>query len=210
MDELRDIQNIEILPYMWADHNPLQIIWKDQICKRNGWTLNPQILKEKEYIQKIREKLGVFFKFNKKQDTLLKTLWDTMKAYLRGVSIAYLANKNKEKWKKQNILIKIIKSLEDRLTKTTGDEQIRNYLAQCKHEINILDQEELVKKLQYIKQNHFEYANKPGRWLAYKLKKENQKRNIDQLEYNNGVLETDLKKKKTIIREYFEIYIIKT
>uniref|UniRef100_A0A2D4PRZ8 Uncharacterized protein n=1 Tax=Micrurus surinamensis TaxID=129470 RepID=A0A2D4PRZ8_MICSU len=85
-----------------------------------------------------------------------------------------------------------------------GDGHIRDELALRKHEMNIVDQEELTKKLQYIKQNHFEHANKPGRWLAYKLKKRIPKRTIYQLLDKNGQIEADLEKKKEIVREYFE------
>uniref|UniRef100_A0A2D4HTG3 Uncharacterized protein n=1 Tax=Micrurus lemniscatus lemniscatus TaxID=129467 RepID=A0A2D4HTG3_MICLE len=98
-----------------------------------------------------------------------------MKAYLRGITIACTANRNKEKWKKQNLLIKKLKELEDRSMKAPGDKQTKNDFILLKHELNILEQEDLIKTMLYTKQNYFEHANKPGRWLAYKLKKENKK-----------------------------------
>uniref|UniRef100_A0A2D4PQA1 Endonuclease/exonuclease/phosphatase domain-containing protein n=1 Tax=Micrurus surinamensis TaxID=129470 RepID=A0A2D4PQA1_MICSU len=91
---LKEVQDIKILTNIWADHNPLQIIWKDRRYKKSRWTLNSQLLKEQGYTQKIKEELIGFFNCNRKQDTSLQNLWDTMKAYLRGISIAYTANKN--------------------------------------------------------------------------------------------------------------------
>lgn len=40
----------------------------------------------------------------------------------------------------------------------------------------------MAQKLKAMKQTHFEHANKLGRWLAYKLKKDKEKRAIVQLQ----------------------------
>uniref|UniRef100_A0A2D4F4V0 Uncharacterized protein n=1 Tax=Micrurus corallinus TaxID=54390 RepID=A0A2D4F4V0_MICCO len=45
-DLLKDIQEIKILINTLADHNPLQITWKDRTYKKGRWTLNSQLLKE--------------------------------------------------------------------------------------------------------------------------------------------------------------------
>lgn len=34
----------------------------------------------------------------------------------------------------------------------------------------------MAQKLKAVKQTHFEHANKPGSWLAYKLKKDKEKK----------------------------------
>lgn len=41
--------------------------------------------------------------------------------------------------------------------------------------------EEVAKKIRYVTQNYFENANKPVRWLAYKLRKESEKSLIHSL-----------------------------
>lgn len=53
---------------------------------------------------------------------------------------------------------------------------------QILHQIELLCQQlpvltvwELEIKLNYVKQRHFEFVNKAGRWLAYKLSKEREK-----------------------------------
>uniref|UniRef100_A0A2D4G8N2 Uncharacterized protein n=1 Tax=Micrurus corallinus TaxID=54390 RepID=A0A2D4G8N2_MICCO len=51
----KNIERIETMPNIWANPNPLKIMWKGQKRKRGRWTLNAQILKEKEHIQKISE-----------------------------------------------------------------------------------------------------------------------------------------------------------
>uniref|UniRef100_A0A670ZAD8 Reverse transcriptase domain-containing protein n=1 Tax=Pseudonaja textilis TaxID=8673 RepID=A0A670ZAD8_PSETE len=58
--------------------------------------------------------------------------------------------------------------------------------------------------LRRSKQNYFEHANKPGRWLSYKLKKEKEKRLIHQLIDEKGIPQHEIEKKKDIILNYFQ------
>uniref|UniRef100_A0A2D4P6H5 Uncharacterized protein n=1 Tax=Micrurus surinamensis TaxID=129470 RepID=A0A2D4P6H5_MICSU len=113
----KDTYIVEIIANIWADHNPLKIVWKGQKKRRMRWTLNLQILKEKEYNQRIKNELETFFKINLQEHTNLQNLWDTTKAYMRGISIAYTIRKNKTEWKQQNELQKKVKELENGLQK---------------------------------------------------------------------------------------------
>lgn len=54
------------------------------------------------------------------------------------------------------------------------------------HQINILLTEEMAMKLRYVRQKFFESANKVGKWLAYKLKKERSKSVIYTLKTSEG------------------------
>uniref|UniRef100_A0A2D4HC17 Uncharacterized protein n=1 Tax=Micrurus lemniscatus lemniscatus TaxID=129467 RepID=A0A2D4HC17_MICLE len=63
----------------------LVVIWKGQQRQRGRQTLDPQILKEKEYTGRITKELELFFKDNTKYHTSLQNLWDTTKAYIRGL-----------------------------------------------------------------------------------------------------------------------------
>uniref|UniRef100_A0A670ZWJ4 L1 transposable element RRM domain-containing protein n=1 Tax=Pseudonaja textilis TaxID=8673 RepID=A0A670ZWJ4_PSETE len=62
--------------------------------KRSRWTLNNTILKEKEFTQWMEKELAFFFKENRKEDTSIQNVWDTMKAYARGLIIDYTRKKN--------------------------------------------------------------------------------------------------------------------
>uniref|UniRef100_A0A2H6MW64 Uncharacterized protein n=1 Tax=Micrurus carvalhoi TaxID=3147026 RepID=A0A2H6MW64_9SAUR len=98
----KDIYKVEIMPNIWADHNLVKIVWKGQRKRKMRWILNLQILKEKEYKQRIKNELETFLKINLKEYTNLQNLWDTTKAYMRGISIAYTIRKNKTEQKQQN------------------------------------------------------------------------------------------------------------
>uniref|UniRef100_A0A2D4GB65 Endonuclease/exonuclease/phosphatase domain-containing protein n=1 Tax=Micrurus corallinus TaxID=54390 RepID=A0A2D4GB65_MICCO len=58
---VNDIESVEIAPNVWADHNPMVITWKGQQKQRGRWTLDPQILREKEYLERVKKEIDFFF-----------------------------------------------------------------------------------------------------------------------------------------------------
>ena len=73
-----------------------------------------------------------------------------------------------------------------------------------KHKFNLIESEELVQQIKRAKQNFFKNANKPGRWLSYRLKKEKQKRLITKLQDQNR----DHQYKKEQIKKLKNIMLI--
>uniref|UniRef100_A0A2D4K5G4 Uncharacterized protein n=1 Tax=Micrurus paraensis TaxID=1970185 RepID=A0A2D4K5G4_9SAUR len=127
-----------------------------------------------------------------------------MKAVSRGIIISYTAKRNKEKFELRNRIQKTIQKLERDLQEEPQNIKIKEQLIIARHELNIEEQEEMVKNLRRAKQKNFEHANKPGRWLSFKLKKEREKRTIQQLQDEKGIYHSDLEKKKQIIYQYFQ------
>uniref|UniRef100_A0A2D4LLC6 Uncharacterized protein n=1 Tax=Micrurus spixii TaxID=129469 RepID=A0A2D4LLC6_9SAUR len=158
---LDEVEDIEILPNFWADHNPLKINWRGRKKTRCRWTLNTQILKHTKYFQKLREELTYFFKENNKQNMSTQNLWDIMKAVTWGIIISYSAKRNKEKFAQQNKLQETIKKLETKLQNTPQNIKLKEQLTLSKHKLNLADQEEMVKNLKIARQTFFEQANKP-------------------------------------------------
>uniref|UniRef100_A0A670Z4I1 Reverse transcriptase domain-containing protein n=1 Tax=Pseudonaja textilis TaxID=8673 RepID=A0A670Z4I1_PSETE len=70
--------------------------------------------------------------------------------------------------------------------------------------MDLIDKEELAQKIRNAKQNYFEDANKPGRWLAYKLRKEKESRKILQLIDDQGKTCHGSKEKKEIIYDFYK------
>uniref|UniRef100_A0A2D4HAY5 Endonuclease/exonuclease/phosphatase domain-containing protein n=1 Tax=Micrurus lemniscatus lemniscatus TaxID=129467 RepID=A0A2D4HAY5_MICLE len=106
----------EIETNTWANHNPIKIIWKG--LKKNRM-LNKEILKEKECVKIMEKELEFFLKENKKQQTSIPNLWDTTKAYIRGLAISYNTRRYKEKNGEQSKLLDTLKELEKNIRKNT-------------------------------------------------------------------------------------------
>lgn len=60
----------------------------------------------------------------------------------------------------------------------------------------------MANKIKYIKQYQFEHANKIGKWLAYKTKKQRERNIITKLKYK-GIEYNQQEKIKQIATEYY-------
>uniref|UniRef100_A0A8C6XN85 Reverse transcriptase domain-containing protein n=1 Tax=Naja naja TaxID=35670 RepID=A0A8C6XN85_NAJNA len=197
-----EIADIIIEPNALADHNMIRLRWEGKQQPRNGM-LQRSILKEESFNKLLTSELELFFQENNPQDTSLQNNWDTAKAVMRGVSIKYMAKKSKEKKQQREKLQQEYKEWVDKLQATPQDKQIKLQLDLVNHKINLLDKDELAQKLKKTKQYQFENANKPGRWLASRLKKQHEKRWVTKLRNEQGKLCFKEDEKKCIIQKYY-------
>ena len=108
------VNEIDILPNTYADHNP---IWMNLglIPKRGSWKLNTHLLREEIFLNKIKKELEFFFETNKPQDTERTVIWDAAKAFFRGWAIEHNIQRKKERNKQYQTLIKSLKREETEL-----------------------------------------------------------------------------------------------
>lgn len=86
----------------------------------------------------------------------------------------------------------------------------------------LLGVEETQKKIKYLKQRHFEFANKLGRYLAHCLRKQREKRRVpgiwkenqifysEQKMFKQIIFFSDLYKKESIDEEGMDNYLSET
>lgn len=83
------------------------------------------------------------------------------------------------------------KNLEKKLLENPHNhKKITKELKMLKYKQNLIDTEELAQQMKLTKQNFFKKANKPGKWLAYKLKEEKEKKQINKLRDDAGIIQT--------------------
>ena len=68
------------------------------------------------------------------------------------------------------------------------------------HQIKLWWMSEMAMKIKQAKQNFFEKANKPGKWLAYRLRKEQTRNQIINLEGQEGDTKWEQKEIKKLLR----------
>lgn len=87
--------NIGIMTF--SDHAPVNLQMKiGEVQKRsNIWRLNEELLHDKELEKQIKEELDLYLRLNKSLDISEATLWETHKAYIRGILIMAGSEKKK-------------------------------------------------------------------------------------------------------------------
>lgn len=92
-------------------------------------------------------------------------MWDTFKAFIRGILISFKADINKH-WKlSRDMLLKGIIRLEEQNKQQVTREKTEN-LKQAYDKLKILDAHVIAKDLLYAKQIAFKFRDKPGKQLA--------------------------------------------
>lgn len=78
-----------------SDHAPLLLSSEFSRVEHNRrhWRLDPLLLKDENFVSHIALHIKTFFEINKTPEVSNKTIWEAMKAYLRGEIISYVASK---------------------------------------------------------------------------------------------------------------------
>ena len=96
-------KKIEIFPSVFSDHNAVRLdlnYRRKNIKNSNIWRLNKMLLNNQQIMNNIKKKIKICIETNENENTT-KTLWDLVKAVLRGRFIAILltsSNKRKIKY----------------------------------------------------------------------------------------------------------------
>lgn len=87
----------------------LQIAFSDAECTRRQWRLDPLLLSDESFLTHISTHIKTFLSINKTPDVSNATIWEALKAYLRGEIISFVGHKNKcLKQKKTEIANRIL------------------------------------------------------------------------------------------------------
>uniref|UniRef100_A0A803TDX0 Reverse transcriptase domain-containing protein n=1 Tax=Anolis carolinensis TaxID=28377 RepID=A0A803TDX0_ANOCA len=163
------VKKVTILPRQYSDHCPLELTINQ---KENSWRwkLDGNLLKKKEDIERNRKILEEFFKLNNKHETPPFIIWDASKATMRGYFLQQGAWKKREKQEQLNQIIDKITQIEKKLKVEPKNLKIAQGLKLRQKEREHLELEQRANQLKFIKQTHFENANKPRKWLSRRLR----------------------------------------
>ena len=90
---LGEFKKIEIIPSIFSDHNAVRLDVnyrkkKKPIKNPNIWRLNNTLLNNQQITEEIRKRNQICIEMNENENTTTQSLWDTVKAVLRGRFIA--------------------------------------------------------------------------------------------------------------------------
>jgi hypothetical protein len=110
-------KNIEIILCILSDNHRLRIIFNNNINNRDlryTWKLNSTLLIDNLVKEEIKKEIKDFLEFNENEAKTYSSLWDTMKAFVRGKLIPLSASKKKPQRAHTSSLTSHLKSLEQK------------------------------------------------------------------------------------------------
>uniref|UniRef100_A0A803T0D8 Reverse transcriptase domain-containing protein n=1 Tax=Anolis carolinensis TaxID=28377 RepID=A0A803T0D8_ANOCA len=195
------IDKISILPRDKSDHCPIEMIinYKKIISK---WKFDENLLKKEEDIERYKRLSKEYFDFNVSSDIKEATIWDAYKAVIRGHLIQQKARINKEKLKKMKEIILQIERNKKILKNSPNNSKVNKELKDLKREKSRMELDQTANQLRFIKQFNFENANKPGKWLARKIRKKKQFQQVTQIKKDKECITKD----EDILQEFNKFY----
>ncbi|KAJ0022349.1 hypothetical protein NQD34_009839 [Periophthalmus magnuspinnatus] len=99
-----------------SDHAPviLKLTFPENVASPFSWRLNSRLLSDQKFVEFINTQIDFFMDLNESPEISFSTLWETLKAYLRGQVISFVAGENLKQTKRASVITDRIKEI-DRL-----------------------------------------------------------------------------------------------
>lgn len=127
---LAQVKSSTIGTITWSDHAPILLTVQLSSCLPApfSWKLNTYILSNPKHQAFLLSKLKEFFSYNCSPSTNAFTLWNSHKAYMRGVLIQLSSRLKRERCQKMNELLQNIKTLETKQQLSPSQENHKTLL----------------------------------------------------------------------------------
>ena len=187
-----------------SDHAPVSV--KLKLNYKRGefsWRLNNATLKNKEFCSYLSNQIDQYVKMNDTGEVDDSTLWEAMKAVIRGHIISYEAA---EKRKSKERLTEIDNQLADMevLYREGNKPELLKKITALRYEYNTLLSKNVSRLLVQIRQKYFEFGDKPHRLLSRQLRQTQASRAIHSIKSDDGTLWTDPEKINKCFAVFYE------
>lgn len=158
-------------------HVVLDLSLEGMGTRRKYWRLNTTILKDHTFISHFKTEFRYFLSINSQSTDNSALLWETIKAYSRGIIISFSASKRRQKLRKQNFLLNELKTKEKAYVDSPTSALLQEITAVRSTLDSLFTQDEET-KLKFTRQRFYEHGNKPGKYLAFLTKKRSESQSI--------------------------------
>lgn len=189
------LQNVRSCAYqsiVISDHAPLtlDISLPHSRNTRRHWRLNTTTLAYDDFVKFISQQIDFFLSINKTPDMSDTTVWEALKAFLRGQIISFAADREKISKACQTKLINQIKDLDKQYACRPTPSLFRERL-KLKTDFDLLSTQETVHLLQRNRSDFYEHGEKTGKLLASQLRGARAKQSIGGLRLDDGEITSD-------------------
>nr|AAD02930.1 reverse transcriptase [Oryzias latipes] len=204
-NDLLRVKNSDIGICAISDHNPVTVSLYLAGQKRTTvWRLNNNILNYPNIKDKLSYEIKEYLIHNDNGEVSPGTLWDALKAVLRGKIISISSYQKKASQQK-------LKCLEEKLLKLQQEHfqsvntKNKTEIIKLKKEIDDINTLAVQKKLVLMKQKYYEVGSKSLKLLSYKLRKQQAERAIYKIKNpSSKKIETDQEKIQQCFHEYYK------
>lgn len=198
------IVNSKIGVIALTDHALVELHINLQVEKisRGRWRLNTSILQDDQFVLTLQRDIEYFLQVNVGSTDRLATVWDALKAFVRGKCLGYCSKKKKESGKNVQTLEENIGKLEKQLAEKFDENKFKEI---CKLKFNL--HEIYNKKAEYalfrLRTHFYENGEKTGKLLARQLKKMDSLSVITAIK-NNDKLVTSSADINTVFKTFYQ------
>lgn len=187
-------QKCEYQPIVVSDHAPLLIEFNipGAGAQRTHWRFNSLLLSDDSFVEFMSSQISLFLEINTTPDVSISTVWEALKAYLRGQVISFVAKKKRDSISKQVDLESRIADLDSRNAQNPSQDLYKERL-KLGAEYDILTSRSTEYLLLKNRSNMYEHGDKAGEVLARQLKGARAKQTINGVGSQSGGIITDQK-----------------
>uniref|UniRef100_A0A3Q3G8L9 Reverse transcriptase domain-containing protein n=1 Tax=Kryptolebias marmoratus TaxID=37003 RepID=A0A3Q3G8L9_KRYMA len=188
-----------------SDHAAVYLNYtvKNAKTQSNHWRLNPSILKDEKFVEYFRTEFKQFLAINSPSASSPSLLWDTAKAFSRGLILSYMCSKKRRIAEQQNILERKLKLAEEEYIKKPSQSKLGELNA-IRCSLNTILTQNATDKVKFAKQRLFEHGDKPGRYLSYLTRARKSSQSIASISDQKGSCSTNPEKINAIFFDFYK------
>ena len=190
---------------VFSDHGPVQldICFPECIRPRRTWRFDPLLLSRDSFKKFISQQIDSFLEFNLTPGMPLTTVWEALKAYLRGQIISYTAYERKKRKQRLSELSHSIAEVDRKYADSPSPELYREKLL-LKTEFDNLSIKQTEQLFFKSKQKFYEHGEKAGKLLAHQIRQSAAASTIPEIQTELGEKTTN---PKAINDEFKQFYM---
>lgn len=188
-----------------SDHAAVSIQYnlKNPVNQTRHWKFNPSILTDHKFMSYFREEFQYFLSVNSASTNDPSLLWETSKAFSRGIIISYMPTKRRKQDEQRKILESKLKLAEKEYVKNSSVQKLKDISA-LRCSLNLLLTKDAEGKIRLARQKMYEHGDKVGRYLSYLTKKKADSQIISSVIDSLGKQAFDTKTINNTFKTFYE------
>ncbi|KAJ1181229.1 hypothetical protein NDU88_006439 [Pleurodeles waltl] len=201
---LSRVMETTIEPRALTDHVPITVVvtLHQRQVGASGWRFRDSLLQTGATVESIRRAITDYLSFNDDGNTCMGTLWEALKAVVRGEVMSLSARDNKARREIREELEQRVAALE-RSHQSTGAPRIWRELEKVRQQLKRQDWDREEYAIARLKHKYYIRSNRCGKLLAHRLRAQHAASTIKLVRSPSGV---EARTSDQIVEAFAEFY----